>query len=125
MSPIKELPLPKNPSHSQLKAVPQPLPDAVHVIGELVEAYLQSKGAPQMVSEEVSETIEKAAKKVPSWVLYLILFFGGPLMLGIYAQYQTYKDLPSRMSTIEATQASQGQQLDRIEDLLSPTSRPK
>jgi hypothetical protein len=123
MSESQSLAMPKTATQPQLKAVPQPhqtLPD-----GELVEAYLQSKGAPQMVASEVSDTIERAAKKVPSWVMYLISAIFIPLCMGIYAQYQTYKDLPSRMTTIETTQTNQGKQLDRIEDLLSPTSRPK
>ncbi len=117
MSSSQALTQPKTKTNPALKAIPAPqatLPDASQVIGELVEAYLKAKGAPQMVADETSEAIQKAAKQVPNWVLYLIFAVFGPLCMGIYAQYQTYKDLPSRMSAIETTVKTQGADLQTI-----------
>lgn len=114
-----------NPTLKAVQAQPETLPDAVHVIGELVEAYLKSKGTPALVADEVSESIEKAAKRVPNWVVYVIFAIGGPLLMGIYAQYQTYKDLPSRMSALETTVESYGETLKDIQtDLKTLTKTP-
>ena len=110
------------PSQPKLMALPQPSPAQVTLSEDLVAAIVDKKiqnlGIPAPIAHDMTQTIEKAAKKVPSWVLWLMLAFGTPLVTGIYAQYETYKDLPDRMSKVEI-------QLNRIEDLLSPTSRPK
>jgi hypothetical protein len=110
----------------KLAALPQPQALATEdFVVKLLHKRLESIGLPQPIAAELEAVADKAAKKVPNWVIYIILAFGGPLFTWGITQYDSYKDLPAEVSALKDVQSHQGQQLDRIEDLLSPTSRPK
>jgi len=98
-------------------------------VGEILDKALQSKGLPPQVSNalssEIAQSLKSAQKQVPPWVLWLLLFFGGPFLITAYNQAQVIWSLPEQVSSIQETVNHQQTQLDRIEDLLSPTSRPK
>ena len=122
MSEAQAMSAPNHSTQPKLMALPQPssaqMTLSEDLVSQLIDKRIQSLGIPAPVAQDMAKTIEKAAKTVPNWVIWLILAFGTPLVTGIYTQYLTYKDLPDRMTTVET-------QLNRIEDLLSPTSRPR
>lgn len=133
---------PTGPNLKIAPNLPQPAPTPAgevainsqgETIGGIVETILRERGVTPPQSTAELALLVKLAQKVPPWVVYVGLLFGGPLLTFLAASYQTASKIPGRIEALETASKTQGDLLksqgETLKEILnrlpvSPSTRP-